>query len=439
MKDPTVSAVEEVTLRIRNVALPDTNRQLKINTDGTLSWVIRLSRSKRQGVATVKVDAVQRIQSTLFDGYQSSYQEVCPTTFKSMHLIPTSNVTRAVICPIPPQILTSGSQIDLLDVGGDKDLDFDIVLSTEETMARTPHNLPTKNHDILPDLLGDSRSVDVCFVFPSDDTYPNVRLWAHQLVLERASILDQALFDDHSSSMAELNNKLTELTELLSKNNRTPSSSSTGPPQYSCSDPNTIFHQTSTYTTAASAFSPTADIRTSKRTIVYPVQQYSLATFCALLRFIYTGEIRTTVDLADFVLSTPADAGNKPYGTLYHHEEYRDSPLIQWNLQRHYSGGAVKATSYQDLMLVAHHYRLYDLAESCQDMVVLELDTRNICNFLLNVVPVYPQIKEPALEYVMRNRDVLLGGGRDMFADYKDHPDCHKLMVEIMQLMMQKM
>ncbi|KAG0214267.1 hypothetical protein BGX33_002289 [Mortierella sp. NVP41] len=355
MKNPTVSAVEEVTLMIRKVAFPDTNRQLKINTDGTLSWVIRLSRSKRQGVATVKVDA---------------------------------------------------------------DLDFDIVLSTEETMARTPHNLPTKNHDILPDLLGDSRSVDVCFVFPSDDTYPNVRLWAHQLVLERASILDQALFDDHSSSMAELNNKLTELTELLSKNNRFKELTKRLPK--------------SKGTTGYNRISPTTPGNVD-------MQQYSLATFCALLRFIYTGEIRTTVDLADFVLSTPADAGNKPYGTLYHHEEYRDSPLIQWNLQRHYSGGAVKATSYQDLMLVAHHYRLYDLAESCQDMVVLELDTRNICNFLLNVVPVYPQIKEPALEYVMRNRDVLLGGGRDMFADYKDHPDCHKLMVEIMQLMMQKM
>ncbi|KAF9099250.1 hypothetical protein BGX29_007232 [Mortierella sp. GBA35] len=403
MKNPTVSAVEEVTLMIRKVAFPDTNRQLKINTDGTLSWVIRLSRSKRLGVATVKVDAVQRIQSTLFDGYQSSYQEVCPTTFKSMNLIPTSNVTRAVICPIPPQIFDKRKcrgQIDLLDVGGDKDLDFDIVLSTEETMARTPHNPPTKNHDILPDLLLDSRSVDVCFVFPSDDSYPNVGLWAHQLVLERASILDQALFDDHSSSMAELNNKLTELTEQLSKNNK---------------------------------------LTELTETIVYPVQQYSLATFCALLRFIYTGEIRATVDLADFVLSTPANAGNKPYGTLYHHEEYRDSPLIQWNPQGHYSGAVVKATSYQDLMLVAHHYRLYDLAESCRDLVVLELDARNICNFLLNVVPVYPQIKEPALEYVMRNRDVLLGGGRDMFADYKGHPDCHKLMVEIMQLMMQKM
>ncbi|KAF9099251.1 hypothetical protein BGX29_007233 [Mortierella sp. GBA35] len=64
-------------------------------------------------------------------------------------------------------------------------------------MARTPPipPPPPKNHDILPLFLKDPHSVDVCFVFPDDKTFPNHGLWAHRLVLSRNKVFVKMIDD----------------------------------------------------------------------------------------------------------------------------------------------------------------------------------------------------------------------------------------------------
>lgn len=79
--------------------------------------------------------------------------------------------------------------------------DFETVFCTGDGLFRKPTTpSPPKNMDIIPLLLKDVNSVDVCFTFTSDTVYSNVGLWAHRIVLARQRSLPSCFNNRMSSS-----------------------------------------------------------------------------------------------------------------------------------------------------------------------------------------------------------------------------------------------
>ncbi|KAF9124879.1 hypothetical protein BGW39_007838 [Mortierella sp. 14UC] len=450
MSGAIFEAAQDVTLRIRNFPLPEEPKTLlTLNPAATKlsGWCVILSPVTRCGEVVVTGVKVQVYQ---FDRTKSR-----------------SGATN------------NGIQKSSTQDAGHKYLNFDIILSTELPEPRTTNSLwknsqpiynppfytppqpPTRSNDIMPHLLKDVASVNVCFKFPMDtafdrDSFPQLGIWAHSLVLQRsdvwtrivtdqATLMSDVLFKEtgmdwwgtsSESTPIELcmNQSATALSAFSTNNNNSGASvfaNSTALPTIWNTAPTKA--TTIPSTTTPVSWGTTASTNTNMTNIV-TIERYTLVTFCALLRYLYTGEIKLAVDLADFVVSISTNDNIGVYDI-----ESRESPLLRWNPNELRSDKTIRSTTYVELIVLANHYGLHDLVQFCEDKIIAGLSETTVCRVLLDVAPLYPRIKEPALEYVIRNRGVLLGGGRDLFAEDKDHPNCYKTMLEIMRLLIQNM
>ncbi|KAG0214266.1 hypothetical protein BGX33_002288 [Mortierella sp. NVP41] len=163
-------------------------------------------------------------------------------------------------------------------------------------------------------------------------------------------------------------------------------------------------------------------------TLTLTIKKFSLETFCALLQFIYTGDSSCTIQTSQFVLSANSPGLDQPLS--------RDSASIRWMVDNHQGLQKwVPMVKDEDLMLAAHEYGVSDLAAICQTRVEELMSESNIGHILFEVAPQYSKIKAPALAYVVSNNVVLFAAGKDIFASYRSHPQCHAIMMEIFQLM----
>ncbi|KAF9358337.1 hypothetical protein BGX26_001994 [Mortierella sp. AD094] len=147
---------------------------------------------------------------------------------------------------------------------------FDIVLSNNgnppekqaEVLEVDIQHAMTKNHEVMLILLRDIHSVDVCFVFESDKTCLNVGLWAHRAILSRYKGFENAI---HTANKA-MSSSSEDMANLTIGESDVSSSST----------------------------SVQADVILGP--LMIPVEKFTLATLCVLLRYIYTGEINLSAE-----------------------------------------------------------------------------------------------------------------------------------------------
>ncbi|KAF9299278.1 hypothetical protein BGZ88_011493 [Linnemannia elongata] len=173
------------------------------------------------------------------------------------------------------------------------------------------------------------------------------------------------------------------------------------------------------------------------RTLTFVVDQVSSVVFLALLQYIYTGEINLAPSADRFVFSNTkpgnTDSTDSTDRTAANAASQQDRETAQWTANNTESFG--KAPTYEDLMLAAGLYGIDDLATFCQQKVEMSLNYYNVSRILFEVAPRYPRIKAPALAYMVKSRDVMFAKGADPFKNYRNHPDCYSLMLEVVQLL----
>jgi hypothetical protein len=392
--------------------------------------------------------------------------------------------------------------------------DFQVVLSTAPTVARTPQPPPPKNHDILPRFLKDPHSVDICFVFPNDRDAADVGVWAHRVVLSQTKVFAKMIDDavqkaasdaakDDPSFSKEAPHAAMEATTVgesqqenvdggkmartLSHHEDETSSvtsftdigsqadDSTG--DLSFSEPVTpdlsklqcelgAIESGATVTTSKSecdnsqestklekekpadatteATSTTDAAKSNKeialtagpRTLTFVVDQVSSAVFLVLLQYIYTNEINLTPNTKHFTLSSikPQNADGTRR-TVSNAVSPHDRETAQWLSNQSLTRVFGKVPMYEDLMLAADLYGIDELATFCQQKVELSLSPLNVSRILFDVALRYPRIKASALAYMVKSRATIFAKGADPFKDYRNHPECYSLMLEVVQLL----
>ncbi|KAI8596143.1 hypothetical protein EDD21DRAFT_422980 [Dissophora ornata] len=221
------------------------------------------------------------------------------------------------------------------------DYRFDILLGDYKQLIKdnlTKDNQSRKGCDsrteeTMKALLKDVHSVDLCFAFEYDKAYPGLEMWAHRVILSRYK---------------KIANMIQKTTEVMSEEINNVKSSTTflevGAPHVADS-------------------------------LVIPVANFSFATLCTILRYIYT-----------------------------------DFNTVTW----------------EELLMAADFYGVTDLRNCCEGEVILAID-------LFNIGSSFHKVKESALDYIVENMESLVLEGKDPFEPYRLHPKCHDLMVEAMR------
>ncbi|KAG0207729.1 hypothetical protein BGX33_006670 [Mortierella sp. NVP41] len=239
--------------------------------------------------------------------------------------------------------------------------DFDIVLSTNPELSRAFAIIPPAPAPIpkpVPDpepasspasklkglgtmLLKDPTSVDVCFTFSSDKTYSDIGLWAHRCILSQHESFAKLIRE--AAMVHSLGNIV-----LAEKESNADTDSDTESISNISID--------SMLTTATVATAEGVSVGVASKGLVIKVDKVSLATFCVMIYYIYTGEINRSVDPIRFVLS------NTDKATLV----WRDSTgkiedSVGWRPLDQGSSWRLKEVTWKELRDAAAHYGLEDL------------------------------------------------------------------------------
>ncbi|KAI1314584.1 hypothetical protein EDD11_001967 [Mortierella claussenii] len=282
---------------------------------------------------------------------------------------------------------------------------FDIVFSSiekPEMIARFSEVI-SKNRDIMLTLLKDIQSVDVCFVFESDKTYSNFGLWGHRAILSRYKLFAAAIQEATKNATKAAKNA-TETTSAASSD-------------------------TDTEATAASC---TAGRDDSPAVLTIPVKSFSLATFSVLLRYIYSGEVTLIPDLTKHAISITKSA------LILYNTQGTTRESIQWNPLDPESPWKLKDVAWEDLVLAAEFYGVTDMQTCCEQAVIDAMDEHNAVETLFNIGCCSAEVKEKAMTFIVTNISSLIGKEKDPFASFRDHPQCHDFMMEIMRRRLEK-
>ncbi|KAG0274183.1 hypothetical protein BGZ96_004442 [Linnemannia gamsii] len=489
-----LSKVTEVTFSIRDLTITNGDR-LTLATDtssvSSAYWHIELIPYVNNASDSTHKDSLQVLVSFKGSQWTSLYDISMPrdidlSLYKSMHLVPVADATKALSFPVGPSGLSAGNSVEgraplasLRTSPDELSLSFDVIFSTEDTMARKPHYSPIpsmppiKNQDILPCLLKDPHSVDVCILFPNDKKYPNHGLWAHRLVLERNKVFAKMLNDAGRQVTAVATVPATPTKAVWSNETRTispPATTAAGRgagvgleweetslfrscttvgrrerlPTRSCNPSHPRFRRTipngmavraapavpatsTTFTPLLTTTTDTNDTKKRSSTLTLVIEKHSLATFCSLLRFVYTGQLDYSNRYSDFVFSINMSSSS-PF------LQSRDFSSIRWTRLPDEKCVWTVAKEEQ-LMLCAHEFGIDDLEAGCRARMELSMSETNIGHILFDVVPVYPKIKTHAMMYVVRNKEMLFASGKDLFEQFRTYPQCHSVMLEIFQHM----
>ncbi|KFH72891.1 hypothetical protein MVEG_00116 [Podila verticillata NRRL 6337] len=159
-------------------------------------------------------------------------------------------------------------------------------------------------------LLGDIYSVDTKLIFTQDKSYIGIELWAHRSILLKYPILDY-------------------LIKQAKRNQAT-----------------------------ATEVGPYDDSEFGPLTI--SIDDASIATFCAILMFIYTGKIALSIDPSQFAI-------RKPHTSLFIHERNgRPKDMFRWHPLDSHSPWILKNITWQELHDAAVNYRIDELRVQCE-------------------------------------------------------------------------
>ncbi|KAG0361754.1 hypothetical protein BGX24_005292 [Mortierella sp. AD032] len=297
----------------------------------------------------------------------------------------------------------------------DNNYDFEIVFCTGTDLSRKLKLPPPspKNMDIIPLLLKDANSVDACFTFTSDKVHSNVGLWAHRVVLMRHKVFAK-LFqeqDELQYLVRAANEKDDKTTKVESDAESTCTVTAEGTPTPS---PTTF----------------TATTKSETLSLITKVDKFSLATFCALLYYIYTDEVQLTIDTERFAISSGE-------GSLVWRDtltgKIRDS--IRWHPIDPTSPYKLKDVTWDELLEAADHYGISDLRSNCLTKVISGMNQSNVVGTLFSKAVKGTEVRVAAMEFIVKHWGDFFGEGKtDPFVRYRENPECHEVLIELMQL-----
>ncbi|KAF9174454.1 hypothetical protein BGX21_000466 [Mortierella sp. AD011] len=342
-------------------------------------------------------------QSSSGFGQPSSRPNSSACPYKYLHLVPDKRQGTPDEITTTAFSFTNGSfveaKISLNKVYHENYVRFNIVLSGKEKLLEKQPEAPkmdlqdaaAKNNETMLVLLRDIYSVDVCFVFESDNTCSNVGLWAHRTILSKYKGFEntiQTACKDISSASNDMSN-----LAISERDNQ----------------------MSSTSVETNHVLGP----------LLIPVGKFTMATLCVLLRYIYTGQIKLSVEIDKHAISTTENS------LIVQGIMSRGKESVRWHLLETDSPWKFKDVTWVELLLASDHYGVEDLRLRCEDEVISTIDQSNVFETLFTTGCSFDRIKEAALNYIVGNMTTLFPKGKDPFAPHKDHPKCHDLMIEI--------
>ncbi|KAG0278164.1 hypothetical protein BGZ95_004554 [Linnemannia exigua] len=397
--------VTEVTFRIRDLTITNGDR-LTLATDtppaSSACWLIVLIAYVNNALDGILKDSIKVLVS--FQGGQrtSPYDCLMPrdtidvSLYRSMHLVPVADATKTLSFPVGPSGLSSGKSVE--------------GCISQESLRTSPNR-----NKAFAKMVDDAvrQATAVATTATTGTTAPTATAAARR----RTSIVQR--------TGTRVNVEPVVPVEFAPRITYTPRTTYT---HLATLNPLTILTPLPTPAT------DTEDTKNRSSTLTLVIEKHSLATFCTLLRFVYTGQIDYSNRYSDFVLSVhniPISTNTSSPSPFL---QSRDSSSIRWT-QLPDEKLVWTVAKEEHLMLCAREFGIDDLAAGCQARMELLMSEANIGHILFDVVPVYPEIKVHAMAYVIRNKEKLFASGKDLFAQFRAHPQCHSVMMEIFQLM----
>ncbi|ORZ09067.1 hypothetical protein BCR41DRAFT_372977 [Lobosporangium transversale] len=284
---------------------------------------------------------------------------------------------------------------------------FDVVLTTDLNRITGPlrgdpkhPQALVKHREIMLTLLKDLTTVDLCFSFPSDKSCSNFGLWAHQTILKRYKPLAEFI-----NSPPAKESKERKIVRFKGDKSRDSSRSS------------------DSYSGESDEGDESEYEEDDDRCCLLIDDEFMMATICALLMYVYTGDIELSVDTSKFAIKqSEGDGSTSGQG--------KNSTRHPLGLD---SGWRFKDVTWMDLLKAADYYGVTDLQARCEEEVIASINESNALDILFNVGQKYKDIKLEAIDYIANMMGSLFNQERDPFAPYKDHPSCYELMVEVMR------
>ncbi|KAF9344643.1 hypothetical protein BGX34_005465 [Mortierella sp. NVP85] len=330
-------------------------------------------------------------------------------TYSYLHIVPFKNREESVTFPISyKRVNSSGTlpfegRINASRVLSEGKYRFDIILSIDKSLEhRTiPKRLVTSlstRRGMLLSLLKDVHSVDVCFVFTSDHSYPKVGLWAHRAVLSKIKVFEELILE------------ATKALEATKESQATKSASSERDQE-----------------SADTSHQQTGKEKTPEEPSILTIQvdKFPLATMCSLLYYIYSGEVQLSIPSSQFAISK-AESAIVLYDT---NGKTRES--IRWDPLSADSAWKLKDVSWEELGLAAEHYGLAELRTLCEKEIIEVMDETNAIDILFNVGYHIEAVKKKALSFIVEHMESLSVGNSNPFERFRDHPGCHDMLVEV--------
>ncbi|KAF9365342.1 hypothetical protein BGX34_010382 [Mortierella sp. NVP85] len=258
--------------------------------------------------------------------------------------------------------------------------------------------------DMLLSLLKDVHSVDTCFVFTSDKTYPKVGLWAHRAILSRHKVFEKLIL--------EATNGLKTTNGLES----TKTNPTDDVEQGDAKKPSTS--------------SPSAKDETSGMSSILTIQvdKFTLATMCSVLYFIYAGEVQLSIVPSQFAISKAESA------LVLYDTQGKTRESVRWDPLSADSAWKLKDVTWQELGLAAEFYGLGELGTLCEKEVSEMLNESNAIDILFNVGCHAAKVKKQAVDYIAEHMGSLFVGDGNPFEAFRDHPACHDMLVEVLRV-----
>lgn len=279
---------------------------------------------------------------------------------------------------------------------GDR-FEFDIILSTSRDskhVSSVPERIVPTNHHILDTLMKDINTMDIQFTFGSSSGTANVSLWAHQSVLA------------HHPALARLIGKLRDVE------------------------------------------GDGAGEKAQGEVVSTHITEYTLESYCCLIRYIYTGIINLDVDLSDFAIgylpSEPIVVSVKRGISVKSLFSTTSSPASsKGGFKRDPSSvppsevgsPTLKTTStlWKDVFQVADCYDVKELRDYCRDKIISALCVSNVLEILFEFAYRYGDMKEEVLKFLADNIGQMYARDLDPFSVYGDHPHRHALLAEALR------
>ncbi|KAF9120660.1 hypothetical protein BGW39_011192 [Mortierella sp. 14UC] len=322
-------------------------RVITVNSGQALhddTWTITLTRNLAELIVSLRCG-------------RSNMSEKKFIKFRSLFIVPRSDFFKTIKASLLDGEFYSSSSTQVRfpadAVLFDDKYDFEIILSTEHEMSRSfativPLSAPAlapvpKQRELLPLLLKDPSSVDICFTFSSDKTYSNIGLWAHCVLLSQYEYFVKLIQD---AKMVQ------SLGRIVLVGKGTNGDADVDSDSHSISN-----FSVDSMDTATGPAPATSSIATASRVpLVIKLDAISLATFCVMLYFIYTGEVDRTVDTNRFVLSNTNRAS-----LVWRDDTGKIEDSIDWRPLDEDSPWRLKDVTWKELKDLAVRFGLEEL------------------------------------------------------------------------------